>query len=180
MHWHLCFTPMDIESCYKIGFVQKTHGLKGEVTVALEAGTPDDLSTLPSIFLEVDGRLVPHFISAISHRGDKAFVKFDEINSIEQAGKLVKKNVYLDKASRPKSGRGEFYNDEIINFSVVDKTHGTLGVIVEIMLAGPNRLLVVDHEGKEVLIPVNSPFILSVNKSKRLITVDLPEGFLDI
>jgi 16S rRNA processing protein RimM len=36
------------------------------------------------------------------------------------------------------------------------------------------------HEGKEVLIPVNSPFITSINKSKKKISVNLPEGFLDI
>jgi 16S rRNA processing protein RimM len=46
--------------------------------------------------------------------------------------------------------------------------------------AGPNRLLALDHNGKEVLIPVNSPFITRINKSKKMITVNLPEGFLDI
>jgi 16S rRNA processing protein RimM len=30
------------------------------------------------------------------------------------------------------------------------------------------------------MIPVNSPFIKRVNKSKKVITVSLPEGFLDI
>ncbi len=48
------------------------------------------------------------------------------------------------------------------------------------MEAGPNRFLVMDHNGKEVLIPINGPFIKSVNKSKRKITVELPEGFLDL
>jgi 16S rRNA processing protein RimM len=48
------------------------------------------------------------------------------------------------------------------------------------MQAGANRLLVLMQGEKEVLIPVNSPFILSINKSKKRISVDLPEGFLDI
>jgi 16S rRNA processing protein RimM len=48
------------------------------------------------------------------------------------------------------------------------------------MEAGPNRFLVVDHKGKEVLIPINGPFIKSVNKSKKKITVELPEGFLEL
>jgi 16S rRNA processing protein RimM len=57
---------------------------------------------------------------------------------------------------------------------------GPLGNIVEVIQAGPNRLLVLDHNGKELMIPVNSPFIKRVNKSKKVITVSLPEGFLDI
>jgi 16S rRNA processing protein RimM len=46
--------------------------------------------------------------------------------------------------------------------------------------AGPNKLLSVDHHGKEVLIPVNSPFITGINKSKKKISVTLPDGFLDL
>jgi 16S rRNA processing protein RimM len=181
MHWHFSFVyNMEIDSCFKIGFVVKTHGLKGEVTISLDEDAPQDLSSIHSIFLEKDKRLVPYFIHSISNLGPKAFVKFEDVDSIEVAEKLIKQTVYLQKSARPKSGRGEFYNDEIIHFKVIDETAGSVGSIVEIMQAGPNRLLVVDHEGKEVLIPVNSPFITSINKSKKIVTVNLPEGFLDI
>jgi 16S rRNA processing protein RimM len=57
---------------------------------------------------------------------------------------------------------------------------GVLGLITQVTMAGPNKLLSVDYQGKEVLIPVNSPFIKSINKSKKKVNVDLPEGFLDI
>ena len=171
---------MEIDSCFKIGFIIKTHGLKGEVTISLHEDAPEDLSSIHSIFLEKDKRLVPYFIQSISNRGAKAFVKFEDVDSIEESEKLIKQTVYLQKSARPKSGRGEFYNDEIIHFKVIDETAGSVGNIVEIMQAGPNKLLVVDHDGKEVLIPVNSPFITSINKSKKVVTVNLPEGFLDI
>jgi 16S rRNA processing protein RimM len=81
---------------------------------------------------------------------------------------------------RPKSGRGEFYSDEVINFEVHDQAHGFLGEIKEIMTAGPNRLLVVIKDEKEILIPINGPFITSVNKSKKRVSVNLPDGFLAI
>jgi 16S rRNA processing protein RimM len=38
----------------------------------------------------------------------------------------------------------------------------------------------INYNEKEVLIPVNGPFILSINKTKKIITVLLPEGFLEI
>jgi 16S rRNA processing protein RimM len=63
---------------------------------------------------------------------------------------------------------------------VVDTGSGSLGRVVEVISAGPNRLLSVDHDGKEVLIPLNSPFIEGVNKSRKKITVALPDGFLEI
>ena len=66
---------MELSDCFKIGYVQKTHGLKGEVTIALEPGAPDDFEAITSIFAEVKGRLIPYFIEEISFKGDKAFVK---------------------------------------------------------------------------------------------------------
>jgi 16S rRNA processing protein RimM len=171
---------MDIESYYKIGMVLKPHGLKGEVTVSIDPDVPNEFSSLESVFLEKDRRLVPYFIDYVSVRGTKAFVKFDEVDSPEAAEKISKQVIYLPKSARPKSGRGEFYDDEVVGFEVTDEELGTLGTITDVMSAGPNRLLVLLHEEKEVLIPINSPFVLSVNKSKKKISVSLPEGFLDI
>ena len=181
MHWHFSFLEMDIDACFKVGFVLKTHGLKGEVTVSLDGyNAPDELGTMQSMFLEKNKRLVPFFIESISVRGTKAFVKFEDVNSIEDASKLVGQSIYLQKSERPKARRGEFYDDEVIGFSVTDQEVGPLGNIVEIIQAGLNKLLVLDYSGKEILIPVNSPFIVQVNKSKKTLTVNLPDGFLDI
>src|SRR5688572_20432391 len=170
---------MEIDSLFKIGWVLKPHGLKGEVTVMLENDSPD-ISTLGAVFLEQDHRLVPYFIQTISTQEKKAFIKFEDINSIEDAKKITKQSLYIEKSLRPKSGRGEFYDDEVVNFEVTDKERGLLGKITGVMQAGPNRLLILEHSNKEILIPVNGPFITAVNKTKKLISVELPEGFLDI
>jgi 16S rRNA processing protein RimM len=171
---------MEIDSCFKIGWILKPHGLKGEVTVVLDEDAPEDFSPIESVFVEQNKRLVPYFIKSISTQGKKAFVKFEDIDSIDAALKISKHALYIPKSSRPKSGRGEFYNDEIIDFEVHDEEKGLLGKVREIMQAGPNRLLVVDHDNKEVLIPVNGPFIASVNKTKKKVVVNLPEGFLEL
>lgn len=158
----------------------KPHGLKGQVTIALDAEAPEDFSDIETLFVENRERLLPYFIEAISLRGNKAFLKLEEVNSPEEAQRISKSAIYLPKASRAKSGRGEFYDDEVIGFEVLDTELGTLGKITEIVQAGPNKLLSVDYQGRELLVPLNSPFIDSVNKSRKKITVTLPEGFLEI
>jgi 16S rRNA processing protein RimM len=169
---------MKLEQCYKVGFIAKTHGLAGEVTISILPECPD-LTSIETIFLQKGGTLIPYFIKSISVKGDKAFLKLDDVNNIDQAAELKGLSLYLPKAERPKLARGEFYNDEVIGFEVLEGEE-PLGHITEIMEAGPNRFLVMDHKGKEVLIPINGPFIKSVNKTKKKITVELPEGFLDI
>ena len=171
---------MLLDDCYKIGYVAKPHGLKGEVTIAIDPDIPNDFATLDAVFLSDGGALIPFFITASSVTQNKAFVKFEDVDSLDAAESLVSQSIYLPKTARPKSEKGEFYDDEVIGFLVVDEDLGELGKIVDIMTAGPNRLLVVDYNEKEVLIPINSPFVTSINKSKKKMATRLPEGFLDI
>lgn len=170
---------MNPDSCFKIAYVMKTHGLKGEVTLALLPECPD-LDSIDVFFLERKGHLVPHFPQSISIKGTKAYVKWEGVDSPEAAATLKGISVYLPKKLRPSLPKGEFYNDEVIGFEVSDGTLGLLGKVTEIQESGVARHLVVDHSGKEIMIPLNGPFIKSLNKSKKRITVDLPEGFLDL
>lgn len=158
----------------------KPHGLKGDVTISLDSDAPVDFDAIESVFLEIDNAFVPYFIQEISVRGDKAFVKFEDVNEPESAKKISKRVIYLPKSARPKSRKGEFYDDEIIGFDVSDETLGALGKITDVTQTGLNKLLVVEYNKKEILIPINSPLIVGVHKSTRKISVNLPEGYLDI
>ncbi len=158
----------------------KPHGLKGEVTVVLEDDAPNDISSLDSVFLEQNSRLVPYFIETVSGQGKKTFLKLEDINSPEAAQQISKQSIYIPRSLRPKLQRGKFYDDEVKGFEVVDYQIGLLGEVDDVVAAGPNRLISLQYQSKEVLIPTNGPFIKSVNKTKRRIEVELPEGFLDI
>lgn len=171
---------MTTETCYKIGFIMKPHGLKGQVTISLDPEAPRDFEEIDTVFLDLKEKLLPFFIEAISLKGNKAFLKLEGIDTPEDAQRVSKSSIYLPKSTRPKSGRGEFYDDEVIGFEVVDSALGMLGPITEIVVAGPNKLLSVSYHQKEVLIPLNSPFIEGVNKSKKKVTVTLPDGYLEI
>ena len=169
---------MNKDSCYKIGYVAKTHGLKGEVTLVITEAI--DLEAIETVFLDIRNTLVPYFITSFSDRQDKVFINFEDVITPVLAAGLKGASVFLDFSIRPKLPRGEFYNDEIIGFTVEDSASGVLGLVTGVIQSGISRLIQLDHKGKEVLIPVNGPFITSVNKLKKRIAVELPEGFLEI
>jgi 16S rRNA processing protein RimM len=173
------FIYMDKSKTYKIGYVARSHGLKGEVTIMLGPECPD-LGSVKSLFVETGGELVPFFVQSVSVRGTKAFLKLEEVNTPERAEALKGSSLYLPKTERPKLDRGDFYSDEVIGFEVSDAESGELGTVSDVLENGPIRYLSLQHNGKEVMIPVNGPFIKSINKTKKKIQVALPEGFLDI
>ena len=182
VRWHFLLIPLLIsmlkESCFQIGFIQRTHGLTGELTCVIESELPE--AEFNAVFVEVDNRLIPYLIKSLSLQGSRSLMRLDDVETLEQAKRLVGKSLYLQKTLRPRLGRGEFYDDEITGFSVSDEVLGDLGKVREIIEAGPNKLIAVDHGEKEVLIPVNGPFIKSINKSRKTISVELPDGFLDL
>jgi 16S rRNA processing protein RimM len=171
---------MNKEDYYPVGFIMKPHGLKGEVTVSLNPDSPADWNSLEVIFIEKSNTLVPYFIEHVSARTDKAFVKLEDVSTPEQAALLKNHSLFLPKNERPKLNAGDFYDDEIMGYDIVDETMGRLGSVKEIERAGMNRFLILDHHGKEVMIPAQPPLVKSINRSKKKITVNLPEGFLDI
>ena len=176
MCWHFLFKEMTFEDCFKIGYISKTHGLKGEVTAVIEVETVwEDLT---SLFIDSRGSLVPYFVEKISGTEGRPFIKFEGVQSLEHASSLKGCGIYILKAARAKLKRGEFYDDEVVGFNVKDKKLGLLGQVKEIQSQGANRLLSIFQDSKEILIPINAPFITSINKTKKLILVELPEGLL--
>lgn len=171
---------MKREDCFKAGFIMRPHGLKGEVTVSLDPDSPSDWETLKTVFIDQRNTLVPYFIEYASVKNDKAFVKFEDISTPEAAAGLKNLSIYLEKTSRPKLQAGDFYDDEIIGFKVEDEAEGLLGVVKDIERAGMNRFIILDYADKEVMIPAQPPLVKSVNRTKKVISVNLPEGFLDI
>lgn len=170
---------MNVASCYKIAFVTRPHGLKGEVTLTLLPDCPA-LETGSSLFLQIRDQLVPHFIESVSVKGTKAYVKFEGVDTAGGAGGLKGCSVYLPKTQRPRLPKGEFYSDEVIGFEVIDSTLGSLGTVKGILETGASRHLVVQREAREVLIPLNGPFITNFSKAKKSIQVEIPEGLLDL
>lgn len=166
---------MKIEDCFKIGYISKTHGLKGEVTAVFQIEV--ELDEVKSLFLEFNGNLVPYFVEKITGKDNKPFLKFETIDTQTQASSIKGCHIYLPKSVRPKLKRGQFYDDEIIGFSVEDETAGSIGSVTDVQGSGANRLLTINYRGKEVLVPINAPFIKGLNKTEKKIKLNLPEGY---
>ena len=74
--------------------------------------------------------------------------------------------------------------EEVYKIGLFNKPHGIhgeLGEGVEVDTATVNTLFVVEQEdGEELLIPAQEEFIVEINQEKKLITVELPEGLLNL
>ncbi|MFY0607380.1 MAG: 16S rRNA processing protein RimM [Cyclobacteriaceae bacterium] len=170
---------MGFGECYQLGNVVKTHGLKGQVVIFLDVDDPSEYKKLESVFIDINGKLIPFFIESLNLQGDRAIVTLDEIASIEDATPLIGKDLYLPLRNLPDLPEGKYYYHQLPGLDVVEG--GTyIGLVKEVFQMPNNNLLAVDHKGVEVLIPLSDGVVKKVNLSENKIEVVLPEGLLDV
>ena len=172
---------MDFDNCYQLGYISKTHGLKGELVVVLDVDDPHQYEQLESVLLSIDNRLVPFFIDYIQVDDKKSILKFEEFNSLDEVKHLVGTEIYLYLDQLPPKPDGRFFYHELIDFEVFDEVYGFVGRVRSIYLGGGQPILGIEVKGKEALVPINNDEILKqVDKSGKTIDIKLPPGLLEI
>jgi len=172
---------MNIDACYQLGYIVRTHGIKGQVIAFFDVDYPEDYENLESVFLLISGKLVPFFIDFIDPQAKGRFlIKFEDTDTIEQAEKLKGISLYLPLTELPELEDDQFYYHDLIGYTIVDETLGKLGVVRDLFELPHQDLMAMDYQGAEVLIPVQDEIILRADKTTQTLYVNLPEGLVDI
>lgn len=169
------------EECFYLGKIAKKFSFKGEVLIYLDTDEPEQYEELESVFVEFNKNLVPFFIENSSiHKGDFLRVKFEDIDSEQEADELIGSHIYLPLSMLPKLEGNKFYFHEVIGFDVVDKRLGNIGKIVSINDSTSQPLFEILFNEKEILIPMIDHFIVEVNRKDKKIILNTPEGLVDL
>lgn len=175
------FEMIKKEEIYKIGIFNKPHGVKGELSFTFTDDIFDRVDCDYLICL-LDGIFVPFFIEEYRFRSDTtALVKLEDVDTTEKATLFTNVEVYFPvKFAEEADEDNQLSWNFFIGFRVEDIRHGELGVITGVDNFTVNTLFIVDRQGKELLIPAQEEFILKMDKKKKTMTVQLPEGLLNM
>ena len=167
------------EEVFKIGVINKPHGVKGEVSFSFTDDIFDRVEDCDYLILMMDGILVPFFWEEYRFKSDNvALVKFEGIDTAERARMFTNVEVYFPKKYMDEQDEITSWNF-FVGFQVNDVRHGALGEIVDVDDVTMNVLFVIEKEGEELLLPAHEEFILDLDKKNRVLTVEIPEGLLD-
>ncbi|HXJ99433.1 MAG TPA: ribosome maturation factor RimM [Gelidibacter sp.] len=169
------------EECFYVGKIVKKYSFKGELLVKLDSDDPEIYEDMDSVFVELRNNLVPFFIeSSQLHKSELLRIKFEDVDTEQDADALIKCDLYLPLEFLPKLDDDKFYFHEIIGFTVEDVNFGTVGIVKSVNDTTSQALFEIDRDGIEILIPMNDAFIKKVDKENQLIVVDTPEGLIDL
>lgn len=165
---------------FKIGHIAGTHGIHGQMVLRHSLGTGTDWNEVRAVFLEEEkDSFVPWFITGISPKNQQeVLVMFEDVSTKEQAGLLLRKDVWLSKKDFMKLAS----KDSPISWLGFTIYNGKerVGDIEEIIEQPHQILCRVIWEKKELLIPIHEDSLKKIDRKGRKLIVELPEGLLEI
>lgn len=169
-----------MEAYVIIGKIVSTFGVKGEIVLQHHLGDGINPKKLQVIFIEeATGKFLPYFIKDIKIRSEKELlILLDGIDAPEKAKLLLKKQVWLPE-QEVKSQASNDAPISLLGFQVFDKKK-LLGKVLEVIEQPMQILLRLEYKGSEILVPLNESTLINIDHKKEKITVDLPDGLLDI
>lgn len=169
------------KDCFNLGHIARSKGFKGELSLFLDVDQPENYRDLERILVDLNGVLTPFFIDHLQLKNDGyADIKVEGVESKEDSVRLSGKQVYLPLTDLPPLPDDEYYLHDLEGMTVLDEQHGNLGKVTNVLDYSNNPLLEVNDGRREVLIPINDLFVQSVDKTKKEIFVDLPDGLIDM
>jgi len=173
---------MKFNTTDKLGEVLKSHGKEGEIIISSNQGLPENFLKMESIFIEINGGLVPFFIEhALLKSPQTAILKLEDIDSIEEANELTGFAWYLPKKEWEKLKQSEAGTYKTLEgFTLIDQNDQQVGIIEGILEISSNTLLQVRYGESLVEVPVNEETIYGIDEENQTIKNHIPEGLLEL
>jgi len=166
------------QSVYKIGIIGKAHGIKGELSIQIDDDIFDRVDA-EYLVLKLDGIFVPFFMEEYRFKSDSVvLVKFEGVDTQERARELTGVEVYFPRELAEQDENAELSYSALVGYTLIDNNSGkVVGTIAYVDEQTINIMFELD-DGK--LIPASEELIVDVDQQARTITLDIPEGILDL
>jgi 16S rRNA processing protein RimM len=163
-----------------LGRITKISGYEGAVLVKLEKIFTDNIPAIESVFFEIEGRPVPFFISGSEYSGGNILkLSFKWYDSIARINEFLGCRIFL--TSDFELEKLTAADENLIGYRVFIQENELLGSISEVLENNGQWLInIISKNNKDILIPFHEHFIISLDKKKKVIIMNIPEGLTGI
>ena len=164
-----------------VGRIGRPHGIAGEVSVAVLTDSPELRFVEGTEFVtEHEGRRGSLRLASVRPDRDRLLLTFDGVTDRDQA-RLLAGTLLLAQVDRdePTDDPDEFHDHQLIGLTARDVDGTVLGDVTDVLHMPMQDLLVLDHGGREVLVPFVQAVVPHVDVASQTVIVDPPAGLLD-
>ena len=166
-----------MEDLLKVGVITTTHGIRGEVKV-YPTTDADRFLDLEYVLLDTGREKRKLEIENVKYFKNLVILKFRGIDNINDIEQYKGHDLYVTRENAIPLEEGEYYLADIIDAKVVTEEGEDFGILKDVLETGANLVYVVEHEGKEVLLPVIPECVKNVDVSAGIVTVHIMKGLV--
>jgi len=161
----------------------KTRGLKGEIVAELLTDFPERFADLSHLIVVArDGkRNVVQLESYWFHQA-RVVLKLAGYDTVEAANPFVGCDFAVPETSRVQLPEGQFYDWELEDCVVETTTGEQIGRVRDVLRVGGGvEMLVVENAQERAhLIPMVQTIVVDIDKVRKRIRIDPPQGLLEL
>jgi len=158
-----------------VGRVLAPYGVKGWVKVEPYTASPESLRGFGAWRVGKgdpdETWLAVKVVESASHSGN-VVARFEGSEDRDDALRYRGMGVAVSRSELPPTGKGEFYQADLIGLAVVNEQGEQLGKVVEVFFNGGHNVLRLRHEGGERLLPYVPTVISDVDFGAGVLRVD--------
>ena len=165
-----------------IARIARARGIRGEVACDIETDFPERFDSLGcvTVWMPTGARLQLEVEDHWFHKG-RVILKFEGYDTMTAAEQLVGGRLVVAESGRDILDHDEFFEYEIVGAEVFTTDGVSLGRVARLMRTGGTDLLVVESQAKrELLVPFADDICTEVDVDNKRITVNPPEGLLEL
>jgi 16S rRNA processing protein RimM len=165
-----------------IARIVKARGIRGEVACVVETDFPERFSSMEqvTVWMPNGTRLRLNVEEHWFHK-ERVILKFAGYDTMTEAQNLRGGRLVIAEADLEHLTEGEFFEHQMIGLEAVTSDGRRLGHVTRLLRTGGTDVLVLESDdGRERLVPFADEICTEVDVEAKRITIDPPDGLLDL
>jgi 16S rRNA processing protein RimM len=162
-----------------VGRVIRSEGKNGSLKIKLHKWIRKE-PFFKKIYLEKEGECKEYEVEQFSLVRNCPFLKLKGVESLKEAEGLRGREILVGPEEFPDPGSGSYYDFQLLGCLVKTVDGKLVGEVKGLISIGSCPLLVTEKGGKQVEIPLVEAICRKIDREKKEIIIDPPEGLLDL
>lgn len=164
----------------RIGRIGRAHGIRGDVAVATSTDDPDARFAPGARIATQPAEAGPLEVESARWHSGRLLVRFVGISDRTKAETIKGLVLVVDSDDLPPIDEAdEYYDHQLIGLHAETSDGAAIGEITDVVHGPAGELLVIDRDGREVLVPFVTELVPTVDLVARRVTVTPQPGLLD-
>ena len=164
-----------------VGRIARAHGLRGDVIVNPDTDFVEERFHRGAVVwtrsVRGDEQLT---IAALRIQGGRPVITFEGIASVDAAEQMAGQELRVPEEALQPLSQGAYYLHQLIGCVVSMRSGESVGTVARVEGGALSSVLAIDGARGEILIPLAAGICVDVDVAAKRITIDPPQGLLEL